>query len=81
MTSSEIEAALKRANCTNETSSMTNYNNQTATVASLTDKPTVKPNLFSILIKWIKNFLVAGCVAFAAYKLLIKVEQFLFKLD
>jgi hypothetical protein len=27
---------------------------------------------WSILIKWIKNLVIAGCFAFTAYKLLIK---------
>lgn len=77
MTSTEIEIALKRANCSNESTSNSTISNQNIVSTKTLEESnsTVKPSFFSILIKWIKNFLLAGCFAFTAYKLLIKVKN------
>jgi hypothetical protein len=32
-----------------------------------------RESFWSIIFKWIKNILIAGCIAYAAYKFLIKV--------
>lgn len=74
LTSSEINAALAKAASvvvTSDTAAATqNVQNQIvqANVVNQT-----KPSFLMVVIKWIRNFLVAGCLAFTAYKLIVKV--------
>lgn len=74
MTSSEIEQALKLANCTDQQT----CKEETTTNQLISTKTTTavqqQSSLLSTLFKWIKNLLIAGCFAFTAYKLLIKVN-------
>ena len=80
MTKSEIEIALKLANCTEQPTQANSpihseINQEKLQVISEVSKLSVnKPSLLSHLIRWIKNVILAGCFAFTAYKLLAKVH-------
>jgi len=65
LTVSEINTALKQA----VDQKITTVNNSELKQVVQTKKSST---FWSILIKWIKNLLIAGCFAFTAYKLLIK---------
>jgi hypothetical protein len=79
MTKSEIEKALKLANCTEQPkqadSSTQNEKKQEKLQVITQQLPANRPNFLSRLIKWIKNLIMAGCFAFTAYKLLTKVYK------
>jgi len=82
LTDSEIKSAFEqvstflKANPSVDTSfSAANLVPSTQMIHYNAQQAEIKPNMISILIKWIRNFLLAGCLAFTAYKLIIKVSQ------
>lgn len=79
MTLSEIEAALKLANCGTEQSHPLTKKQEAAAshivTSPLPSAVEANTSLFRRLLKWIKNIILAGCFAFTAYKLLAKVQQ------
>ncbi len=82
LTDSEIKSAFEqvstflKANPSVDTSvSAANLGPSTHMTHFNAQQAEIKPNMIFILIKWIRNFLLAGCLAFTAYKLIIKVSQ------
>ena len=78
MNESEIQLALKQAGIS-ETESNKQNSNLEATHSIIETKKNqiqVRTSIWSRIFKWIKNLLLAGCLAFTAYKILIRVGNF-----
>lgn len=79
LTESEINSAIEAANAYIKA----NPNQSTTTEAQvIPSHPTTvsqqqheQQSLISIAFKWIRNFLLPGCLAFTVYKLIIKVKK------
>ena len=73
MTESEISEALKQANVQVALVTL----NEPSILPGPSNAVQLKQSVWLIVIKWIRNFLFAGCLAFTAYKLIIKVSSFI----
>jgi hypothetical protein len=75
---SEIQLAFKQAGISDTESTKVNPNLE-ATHSKIETKKNqthIRTTIWSRIFKWIKNLLVAGCLAFTAYKILIRVRNF-----
>ena len=85
MTEAEIQKALEQASSevhqisnpfANSIKNQNVPNNQIVHHNQINTR-VIKPSMWSIVFGWIRNFLVAGCLAYTAYKLIIKVISLL----
>jgi len=85
LTESEIKEAFNLAGCNNDSTTTTTVQSNTTSSDSINKEQLVSPvvpfkpvkrNIWWTIFKWIKNFLMAGCLAYTAYKLFIKKYLF-----
>ncbi len=78
LTDSEIKSAFEQANKFLKNNPpvyvATDFIPNTQTLPYNHNQLQTRPSMFGLLVKWIKNFLLAGCFAYATYKLIIKVS-------
>jgi hypothetical protein len=78
LTESEIELALKSSGAYNVPSESVQQLAQqqiqnNSQVSALVNNISPKQSIVYKIIKWISNFILAGCIAYTAYKLVVKV--------
>lgn len=83
LTPSEIKKALEQASAYSDSHPVSSpfanprQNNQMAPYNQMggQQQQVVKRSMWSVVFGWIRNFLIAGCLAYTAYKLIIKVFE------
>ena len=72
----EIQLAFKQAGLTETESPKEKLNLATSEniIETKNVETKVKTSIWSRIFKWIKNLLLAGCFAYTAYKILIRVS-------
>lgn len=78
LTASEIKKALEQARAYSDSHPVSSpFANPRQNNQMLPNKQQQvdKPSMWSVVFGWIRNFLIAGCLAYTAYKLIIKVFE------